>query len=112
MLEELTGRGTREQLQQQLDQHRAFFVKTVNMQAMLQSKNNVLQSMVKNTEGKEGIDLTDISARMAQLNDVFATTIDSSRQTEQKLQEALKAWNIFLDQQTKVMYPDQIIPNI
>ena len=69
---------------------------------MLQSKNNVLQSMVKNTEGKEGIDLTNINARMAQLNDVFSTTIDSSKATEQRLQEALKAWNIFLEQQTKV----------
>ena len=32
VLGELEGRGSREQLQQQLDQHRAFFVKTVNMQ--------------------------------------------------------------------------------
>ena len=45
--------SSREQLQIELEQHKNYFVKTVNMQAMLQSKNNVFQSMVKNVEGKE-----------------------------------------------------------
>ena len=99
----LSGKGNREQLQHQLDTHRNFFVKTVNMQAMLQSKNNVFQSMLKNTEGKEGIDVSDLKTRMGKLNEVFASTIDDSRQLELKLQEALKSWGRFLDQQTKVM---------
>ena len=57
---------------------------------MLQSKNNVFQSMVKSTEGKEGIDLSDLRARMSRLNEVFAATIDNSKATEQRITEALR----------------------
>ena len=103
LLASLSSEGNREQLQGQLETHRTFFVKTVNMQAMLQSKNNVFQSMVKNTEGKEGIDLTHLRGRMAALNETFAETIDRSRQTEAKLQAALKCWTKFLDCQARVM---------
>ena len=95
--------GTRDQLQSQIDTHRNFFVKTVNIQAMLQSKNNVFQNMIKHTEGKEGIDVREVKERMAKLNDVVATTIDSSKQTEKRLNEALKAWTDYLNLQAKVM---------
>ena len=64
--------GSREQLQSELEQHKNYFVKTVNMQAMLQSKNNVFQSMVKNVEGKEGMDIADLKMRMNVLNEKFS----------------------------------------
>ncbi len=73
------------------------------MQAMLQSKNNVFQSMVKNTDGKEGIDLGHLRGRMAALNEKFANTIEASRQAEARLQAALKCWAAFLECQTRVM---------
>ena len=73
--------GSRVQLQIELEQHKNYFVKTVNMQAMLQSKNNVFQSMVKNVEGKEGIDIADLKMRMNVLNEKFSSTIDASKQT-------------------------------
>ena len=84
-LEESQSIGSREQLQAKLENHKNYFVKTVNMQAMLQSKNNVFMSMVKNTEGKEGIDLSDLKERMNTMNEKFAATIDQSKQTELKL---------------------------
>jgi nesprin-1 len=90
-------------LQNQLDEHRNFFVKNINMQAMLQSKNNVFQSMVKNTEGKEGIDLSHLRGRMAVLNEKFSDTIESSKQAEARLQSALKCWATFLECQSRVM---------
>ena len=95
--------GSREELQNELEQHKTYFVKTVNMQAMLQSKNNVFQSMIKNVEGKEGIDISDLKTRMNTLNDKFAETIDSSKQVEIRLNDALKSWTSFLDGQNKVM---------
>jgi nesprin-1 len=73
------------------------------MQAMLQSKNNVFQSMVKNTDGKEGIDLGHLRGRMAALNEKFANTIEASKQAEARLQAALKCWAAFLECQTRVM---------
>ena len=44
-----------------------------------------------------------IKERMAKLNNVVATTIDNSKQTEKRLHEALKAWTDYLNLQTKVM---------
>merc|ERR1712083_1273239 len=96
-------KGSREELQYELDKHKAFFVKTVNMQAMLQSKNNVFQSILKNTDGKEAIDTAELKARMHRLNETFADTIEVSRKTEQKLAEAMRFWLRFLDGQTNVM---------
>jgi nesprin-1 len=103
LLATLTCQGSREQLAAQLEAHRGVFIKTVNMQAMLQSKNNVFQSMLKATEGKEGIELGQLRSRMAALNEKFANTIEASRQTEARLQAALKCWAAFLDGQTAVM---------
>ena len=73
------------------------------MQAMLQSKNNVFQSMVKNVEGKEGMDIADLKMRMNVLNEKFSSTIDASKQTEMRLNDALKSWSLFLEGQNKVM---------
>ena len=50
------------------------------MQAMLQSRNDVFQSMVKNVEGKEGMDIADLKMRMNVLNEKFSSTIDASKQ--------------------------------
>ena len=73
------------------------------MQAMLQSRNNVFQSMVKNVEGKEGMDIADLKMRMNVLNEKFSSTIDASKQTEMRLNDALKSWSLFLEGQNKVM---------
>ena len=73
------------------------------MQAMLQSKNNVFQSMVKNVEGKEGMDIADLKMRMNVLNEKFSSTIDASKQTEMRLNDFLKSWSLFLEGQNKVM---------
>ena len=95
--------GGRDQLQAELEEHRNYFVKTVNMQAMLQSKNNVFQTMMKNIDGKEGIDISTLKARMGKLNERFSETIDASKQIETRLNDAIRCWSSFLDGQTKVM---------
>ena len=70
---------------------------------MLQSKNNVFQSMLKNTEGKEGIDIVDLKTRMSKLNERFANTVDTSKQVELRLNDALKSWTRFQEGQNRVM---------
>lgn len=95
--------GSKDQLERELEQHRSFFNKTINIQAMLQSKNNVFQSMVKNVEGKEGIDIAELRTRMNGLNERFANTIDTSKQVELRLNDSLKCWARFQEGQTKVM---------
>ena len=83
--------GSKDHLFTELEQHRGYFNKTINIQAMLQSKNNVFQSMLKNTEGKEGIDIVDLRTRMNKLNERFANTVDTSKQVELRLNDALNA---------------------
>ena len=95
--------GSKDHLMGELEQHRNYFNKTINIQAMLQSKNNVFQSMVKNTEGKEGIDIIELRSRMDRLNERFANTIDTSKQVELRLNDALKCWLRFQEGQNRVM---------
>ena len=95
--------GSKDHLFTELEQHRGYFNKTINIQAMLQSKNNVFQSMLKNTEGKEGIDIVDLRTRMNKLNERFANTVDTSKQVEQRLNDALKCWTRFQEGQNRVM---------
>ena len=95
--------GSKDHLFTELEQHRGYFNKTINIQAMLQSKNNVFQSMLKNTEGKEGIDIVDLRARMNKLNERFANTVDTSKQVELRLNDALKCWTRFQEGQNRVM---------
>lgn len=87
--------GTQEELQQELARHRPFLSKTVGMQAMLQSKNNVFQSILKNTEGKEGIDCAAITARMGALNARFEGCLTKLRGLEQSLSGGVGAWGAF-----------------
>ena len=103
LLQGIIVMGGREHLQNELDKHRNYFVKTLNMQAMLQSKNNVFQTMLKNIDGKEGIDISPVKVKMTNLNERFADTIDSSKQIEARLNEAIKCWTNFLEGQNKVM---------
>ena len=95
--------GSKDHLFSELEQHRGYFNKTINIQAMLQSKNNVFQSMLKNTEGKEGIDIVDLKTRMNKLNERFANTVDTSKQVELRLNDALKCWTRFQEGQNRVM---------
>ena len=95
--------GSKDHLFSELEQHRGYFNKTINIQAMLQSKNNVFQSMLKNTEGKEGIDIVDLKTRMSKLNERFANTVDTSKQVELRLNDALKSWTRFQEGQNRVM---------
>ena len=95
--------GSKDHLFSELEQHRGYFNKTINIQAMLQSKNNVFQSMLKNTEGKEGIDIVDLRTRMGKLNERFANTVDTSKQVELRLNDALKSWTRFQEGQNRVM---------
>ena len=95
--------GSKDHLFTELEQHRGYFNKTINIQAMLQSKNNVFQSMLKNTEGKEGIDIIDLRSRMNKLNERFANTVDTSKQVELRLNDAVKCWTRFQEGQNRVM---------
>ena len=95
--------GSKDHLLTELEHHRGYFNKTINIQAMLQSKNNVFQSMLKNTEGKEGIDIVDLRTRMNKLNERFANTVDTSKQEELRLNDALKCWTRFQEGQNRVM---------
>ena len=82
-------------LQEELAKHRPFLAKTVNMQANVQSKNNVFQSILKNTEGKEGIDTVDIVARMSGLNNRFETCLGKVKEFERGLSGGVGAWDAY-----------------
>ncbi len=88
--------GDLEQMQAEYDRHRPFLSKTVNMQAMAQSKNNVFQSVLKNTEGKEGVDNSDVVARMQVLNDRFEQSLKNVKELDQKMLGGIQSWERFL----------------
>ena len=103
LIRDLEATGGREKIQREIEMHKEFFVKTVNMQAMLQGKNNVFQTMLKNVDCKEEIDVTALKQRMEKLNENFAETVDASKQMELRLNDAGRCWTEFLEGQNKVM---------
>ena len=89
--------GTQEEMRIEYDKHKPFLSKTVNMQAMVQSKNNVFQSILKNTEGKEGIDNSDIVMRMNTLNEMFEDKLNAIKELDQSMLGGIRAWDVFLE---------------
>ncbi len=89
--------GTQEEMRIEYDKHKPFLSKTINMQALIQSKNNVFQSVLKNTDGKEGIDNGNIVERMKVINDKFESKLNAIREFDQAMLGGIKAWDSFLE---------------
>ncbi len=95
--------GTQEEMRTEYDKHKPFLSKTVSMQALVQSKNNVFQGILKNTEGKEGVDSGGIVRRMAELNSKFEERLATIRELDQSMLGGIKSWDGFLEAEKAVV---------
>ncbi|GFG37468.1 hypothetical protein Cfor_07190, partial [Coptotermes formosanus] len=87
--------GGKEPVQASLDKHKTFFSRTPYYKSMLESKNKVFQSIVKSVDSNEGIDTGDFRLKMAKLNERFVRVTQLAQQWELKLQEAVRCWHNF-----------------
>ena len=83
----------KERIAEELERRRAFLSKTVGMQAAVQSKNNVFQSILKNAEGKEGIDCGIVAERMEFINDRFGKSLSIVKGYEEGLLGRIRDWD-------------------
>ena len=85
----------KEELNAQLDKHKKFFTRTLYYKSMLESKNKVLNNIVKTVDQKANVDVAKINARMEQLNDKFAYVTQNAQIWEQKLQDTIRCLGSF-----------------
>ncbi len=95
--------GTQDEMRVEYDKHKPFLSKTINMQALVQSKNNVFQGILKNTEGKEGIDNSSIVQRMNTINGKFNEKLAAIRELDQSMLGGIKAWDSFLEAEKAIV---------
>lgn len=86
---------TKSQTLSQLGKHKQFFAKTLYYKSMLESKNIVLQSLLKASDVDKNIDTTSAQEKMANINERFTYVISNAVQWERKLHDILNCWNTF-----------------
>ncbi|XP_059468655.1 muscle-specific protein 300 kDa isoform X2 [Neocloeon triangulifer] len=94
--------GDREFFQEQLEKHKAFFLRTFYYKSMLESKNKVHQSIIKSLHNTEGIDTSAFKSKMSQLNQRFTEVVQLSQSWEQRLNELLRCHERFAESETLV----------
>lgn len=102
LLQTLNLSGGRDQLREQLNKYRTFFSRTLYYKSMLESKNNVLQNLLKLVSDDQTVDTQDLIHRMNQLNDRFNYVTQNAQKWEVRLQDADNAWLEFKENERKV----------
>ena len=82
ILPEHYNSGSLQHFQSELSRCKPFLTKIVPMQAMSQSTNNVYQSLLKSTEDKDAIDVSELTRRINFCNNKFATTLKGIKDFE------------------------------
>ena len=63
----------------------------------------MFQSILKNTDGKEGIDNSNIVSRMNSINEKFDERLAAIRELDQSMLGGIKAWDVFLEAEKAVV---------
>ncbi|KAG5889994.1 hypothetical protein JTB14_035906 [Gonioctena quinquepunctata] len=95
LLSSLNLEGDKEQLKEQIDRVKQFFTRTLYYRSMLDSKNKVMNNIIKSVDQTKNPDVAQITAKMEQLNDRFDYVSQNGQLWEQKLQEAVRCWYNF-----------------
>ncbi|XP_044734627.1 nesprin-1 [Chrysoperla carnea] len=82
-------------VQSQLERHKTFFSRTLYYKSMLDSKNKVFNSIIKSVDNNAEIDTSEEQLKMKELNERFAYVSQNAHTWEQKLQEAVRCWHNF-----------------
>ncbi|XP_072386756.1 muscle-specific protein 300 kDa isoform X12 [Diabrotica undecimpunctata] len=95
ILSSLSLDADREQLKEQVEKVKHFFTRTLYYKSMLDSKNKVMNNIIKSVDQASNPDVANMTAQMDQLNDRFEYVTQSSQVWEQKLHEAIRCWHNF-----------------
>lgn len=86
----------------QLEKHKQFFAKTLYYKSMLESKNIVLQNLLRASDVEKNIDTITAQDKMAGINERFNYVISNAVQWERKLHEIISCWNAFDTSETQL----------
>lgn len=95
LLSSLTLEGDSEHLREQIDRMKHFFTRTLYYKSMLDSKNKVMNNIIKSVDQAENSDVANMTTKMEQLNDRFDYVSQNVQLWEQRLQEAIRCWYNF-----------------
>lgn len=95
LLSSLTLEGDSENLRAQMDKMKHFFTRTLYYKSMLDSKNKVMNNIIKSVDQAENPDVANMTTKMEQLNDRFEYVTQNAQLWEQRLQEAVRCWYNF-----------------
>lgn len=95
LLSSLSLEGDKEQLKDQITKLKQFFTRTLYYKSMLDSKNKVMNNIIKSIDQAENSDVQQMTDKMEQLNDRFEYVAQNAQIWEQKLQEAMRCWYNF-----------------
>lgn len=79
----------------QLEKHKQFFAKTLYYKSMLESKNIVLQNLLRASDIENNMDTVAAQEKMNTINERFNYVISNAVQWERKLHEIVGCWNAF-----------------
>lgn len=79
----------------QLEKHKQFFARTLYYKSMLESKNIVLQNLLRAADIDKNIDTVTAQEKMANINERFNYVVSNAVQWERKLHEIHSCWNAF-----------------
>lgn len=79
----------------QLEKHKQFFAKTLYYKSMLESKNIVLQNLLRAVDIENNMDTTTAQEKMRTINERFNYVVSNAVQWERKLHEIVACWNAF-----------------
>lgn len=79
----------------QLEKHKQFFAKTLYYKSMLESKNAVLQNLLRAADVDKNIDTVSAQEKMANINERFGYVVSNAVQWERKLNEIIGCWSAF-----------------
>lgn len=102
LLQSYSLTANHEKLQEQLNKHREFFSRTLYYRSMVESKNNVLQNLLKLNLTEKVLDSSETQQQMKQLNDRFNYVIQNSQQWDQRLEDADNCWKSFREDERNV----------
>lgn len=102
LLQSYSLTADRDNLQDQLDRHHTFFSRTPYYRSIVESKNTVLQNILKLNLTEKVLDITDAQQEMNQLNDRFNYVSQNAQQWEQRLQDTNNHWNTFKSHESAV----------
>lgn len=79
----------------QLEKHKQFFAKTLYYKSMLESKNIVLQNLLRAADIENNMDTATAQEKMRTINERFNYVVSNAVQWERKLHEIVACWNAF-----------------